>query len=160
MPHYSASDNNGAWETSPAQYVSAFNMAPGTCTAVAMGAESPGFGLRLHPGTVSIRGHALNASGQGGEMTLAVNLVSGRNVTQIWPSQGGRQLIAGTDQVGYATNVDNVQVAAGDSIRFEVHASGETVKRAVELDAIGWLCGGQDRWKQTAPEHDCSALTT
>ncbi len=59
-------------------------------------------------------------------MTLSVNLVSGRNVTQIWPSQGGRQLIAGTDQVGYATNVDNVQVAAGDSIRFEVHASGET----------------------------------
>jgi hypothetical protein len=126
MPHYSASDNNGAWETSPAQFVNAFNMAPGNCTGSCDGSGVARVWVATNPGTISIRGHALNPSGQGGEMTLSVNLVSGRNVTQIWPSQGGRQLIAGTDHVGYATNVDNVEVAAGDSIRFEVHASGET----------------------------------
>ncbi len=126
MPYYSASDNNGAWETSSAQFVSAFNMAPGNCTGGCDGNGVARVWVATNPGTVSIRGHALNSSGQGGEMRLAVNLVSGRNVTQIWPSEGRRQLIAATDQAGYATDVDNVQVAAGDSIRFEVHANGET----------------------------------
>jgi hypothetical protein len=126
MPHYSAGDRNGAWHTSPAQYVSAFNMAPGNCTGSCNGSGVAREWVATNPGTISIRGHALSSIEQGGEMTLTINLVSGRNVTQIWPRQGGGQSIAGADHVGYATNVDNVQVAAGDSIRFEVHASGET----------------------------------
>jgi hypothetical protein len=54
-----------------------------------------------HAGTVSFRGHVLKSNRKGSAgMTVVVNLVSGRNVTQIWPSQGGKQLIAGTDQLG------------------------------------------------------------
>jgi hypothetical protein len=140
MPYYSASDNNGAWETGPAQFVSAFNMAPGTCTGSCDGSGVARVWVAPTPGSVSIRGRALNADGQGGEMTLAVNLVSGRNVTQVWPRQGGRQSITGTDQVGFATNVDNVQVAAGDSIRFEVHANGETSNGAVSwTPSVGYV---------------------
>ncbi len=124
MPRYSAGDNYAAWETSPARYVSAFTMAPGNCTGSCDGSGVARVWVATTPGVVSIRGHALDSDGDAG-MTLAVNLVSGRNVTQIWPSQGGRQLIAGTDQAGYATDVDDIQVAAGDAIRFEVHASSE-----------------------------------
>ena len=66
-------------------------------------------------------------------MKAAVDLVSGRNATRIWPSQSAMQLIAGTDQLGYATDVDNVQVAAGDVIRFEVHGSGDSAS-----DTVSW----------------------
>jgi hypothetical protein len=140
MPHYSASDNNGAWETSPAQYVSAFNMAPGNCTGSCDGSGVARVWVAKNPGAISIRGHALSSSGQGGEMMVAINLVSGRGVMQIWPSQGGGKSIAGADQVGYATNVDNVQVAAGDSIRFEVHASGKTSNGALSwTPSVGYV---------------------
>jgi hypothetical protein len=68
----------------------------------------------------------LKADGQGGTgVTASVSLVSGRNATQLWPGQAGRQLIAATDQVGYSTAVDNVQVFAGDMIRFEVRGNGD-----------------------------------
>jgi hypothetical protein len=83
----------------------------------------------------------LKSNGKGGAgMTVADNLVSGRNVTQIWPSQGGKQLITGTDQVGYATDADNVQVAAGNVLRFEVHADGETSNESVSwTPSVGYL---------------------
>jgi hypothetical protein len=140
MQHYSASDRNGAWQTSPAQYVSAFNMAPGSCTGSCDGSGVARVWVATNPGTISIRGRALNASGQGGEMTVAINLVSGRNITQIWPRRGGEQSIAAADHVGYATNVDNVQVAAGDSVRFEVHASGETSNGSLSwTPSVGYL---------------------
>ena len=60
-------------------------------------------------------------------------LVSGRTATPIWPSPSGKQLIAGTDQVGYATDVDDIQVVGGDVMRFEVHATGNSAP-----DAISW----------------------
>jgi hypothetical protein len=145
MPHYSASDNYAAWETSPAQYVSPFLMAPGNCTGSCDESGVARVWVATNPGTVSIRGHALNSDGDAG-MTLAVNLVSGRNVTQIWPNQGGKLLIAATDQMGYATDVDNVQVAAGDSIRFEVHASGEASNRFVSwTPSVGYVARKTDR---------------
>jgi hypothetical protein len=126
MPNYSASDNNGAWETSAAQYVSAFNMAPGTCAGSCEGNGVARVWLAPRSGTISIRGQVLKADGQGGTgVTASVSLVSGRNATQLWPGQAGRQLIAATDQVGYSTAVDNVQVFAGDMIRFEVRGNGD-----------------------------------
>lgn len=134
MPYYSASGNNGAWESSAAQYVSAFIMAPGNCAGNCDESGVARVWVATHPGTISIRGHVLNSNGQGAAgVSVAVNLVSGRNVTQVWPSQGGKELIAGADQVGYATEVDNVQVAAGDVLRFEVHASGDPAG-----DAVSW----------------------
>ncbi|MGC1422711.1 MAG: hypothetical protein WA815_10225 [Terracidiphilus sp.] len=134
MPYYSASDNNGSWETNEAQYVSAFLMAPGNCAGNCDASGVAREWVATRSGNISIRGHVLRSGGQGGAgMTVAVNLVSGRNQTPIWPSQGGKQLIAGTDQLGYATDVDNVQVAAGDVLRFEVHAD-----RGNSNDSVSW----------------------
>jgi len=68
----------------------------------------------------------LKSDARGGNgVYAAINLVSGRNVTQIWPPSNARQLIAGTDQVGYSTNADNISVAPGDVIRFEITANGD-----------------------------------
>jgi hypothetical protein len=140
MPRYSAIDNNGAWETGPAQFVSAFSMAPGKCAGNCDGSGVARVWIATNPGTISIRGRALNSSGRGGDTTLAVNLVSGGNITQIWPSQAGSQSIGSADQVGYATNVDNVRVAAGDSIRFEVHATGGSSNGSVSwTPSIGYV---------------------
>jgi hypothetical protein len=126
IPRYSASDNNGAWEVSGEQFVSAFNMALAKCTGSCNGGGVAREWVAPQAGRVSIRGHVLKCNGQAGEeMTGAINLVSGSNVTQIWPSQGAKQMIADTDQVGYATDVDNVLVAAGDVLRFEVHADSD-----------------------------------
>ncbi len=116
---------------------SAFNMAPAKCTGSCNGGGVAREWSAPHAGTVSIRGHVLKSNGKGGAgMTVAVNLVSGRNVTRIWPSQGGKQLIAGTDQVRYATDA----VAAGDVLRFEVHAGGETSNESVSwTPSVGYL---------------------
>ena len=85
----------------------------------------------------------MKADGQGGTGVIAaVNLVTGRNVVQIWPSRSGKQSIAGTDQVGYATDVDNIQVAAGELIRFEVHANGDNSHDTVSwTPSIGYVGG-------------------
>ena len=141
MPHYSASDNNGAWETNEAQYVSAFTMAPGNCSGSCDGSAVARAWVANLPGTVSIRGYAMNSNGQrGARTTEVINLVSGGNVTQIWSSQGGKPLIAGTDPLGYATDVDNVQVAAGDVLRFEVHASRDASKESVSwTPSVGYV---------------------
>lgn len=133
MPHYSATDI-GAWETKPGQYVSAFTMAPGSCTA---GCDVSGVArvwVAVHPGTVSIRGLVMAAGGDSGtSVKAAINLVSGGNVIPIWPSQGGKALIEASNHAGLSTDVDNVQVVAGDTIRFEVHGNGNGAS-----DAVSW----------------------
>jgi hypothetical protein len=141
MPRYAASDNNGAWEAGEGQFVSAFNMAPATCTGTCTGGGVAREWVAPQAGTVSIRGRVLKANGETGTgVKAAMELVSGRNVTPIWPSQGGKQSIAATDQTGYATDVDNVQVAAGDVIRFEVHANGDNANEAVSwTPSIGYV---------------------
>jgi hypothetical protein len=141
LPNYSASDSNGAWETSAAQYVSAFNMAPGTCTGSCEVNGVARVWVAPRSGTISIRGEVVKADGQGGIGLLAsVSLVSGRDATQIWPSQAGRQLIAATDQVGYATAVDNVQVSAGDMIRFEVRGNADSSTESLSwTPSIGYV---------------------
>ena len=71
-----------------------------------------------------------------------VSLVQGRNSTLIWPSES-KQLIPRAEQVGYATDVDDVQVAAGDVIRFEVHGNGDGVNDAVSwTPSIGYVWTG------------------
>lgn len=133
MPRYAATDNNGAWEAGTSQYVSAFNMAAAVCTGNCNSGVARAW-VAPHAGTVSIRGRVLKSNGQSGTgMKAAVNFVSGRNTISLWPGQGGKQLIAGTDQSGYATDVDNVQVAAGDVIRFEVHGSEDSAN-----DVVSW----------------------
>ena len=107
MPQFSATDFNGAWEAGPSQYISAFTMAP-----AAGGVARVWVATRR--GTVRIRGRVLAADNSvGSGVNAAINLVSGKAVTQLWPAPIGRQQIAGADQVGYTTNVDEVQVSPG-----------------------------------------------
>jgi hypothetical protein len=144
LPFYAVDDKNGAWEAGAAQYVSAFNMAPASCI------NNRGCGgvarewIAPHAGTISIRGRVLRSDGQAGTgVRAAVNLVSGRNRTLIWPVQDGRQLIASTDQMGYATDLDDIYVSAGDVIRFEIHASGDRSNDAVSwTPSIGYVGSG------------------
>jgi hypothetical protein len=134
MPRYSPVDNNGAWEVSPAQYVSAFDLAPAGCTGSCDTGGVARVWVAPQRGTISIRGRVLKSDASGGSgVYAAINLVSGQNVTQIWPASRGTQFIRGKDQAGYSTDVDNVSVAPGDMIRFEVNANGESAH-----DAISW----------------------
>lgn len=128
LPNYSPADYNGAWEVNPGQYVSAFELTPASCAercdsgGVARVWIAPGSGL------VNIRGRVLKSDAGGGQGVFAkINLVSGRRVSQIWPASGNGQLIAGSDQVGFATDVNDVYVSAGDMIRFEISANGENL---------------------------------
>lgn len=134
LPSYSATDYNGAWEISPARYISAFNLAPASCTGSCDTGGVARVWVAPRSGTISIRGRILKSDARGGSGVYAVvNHVSGRSVTQIWPASGGKQLVAGTDQVGYATDVDYISVAAGDMIRFEVTANGDNA-----YDTASW----------------------
>ncbi len=126
IPGYSSLEYNGTWEVSPNQYVNAFNLAPASCTGACDTGGVARVWVAPRRGTINIRGHVLKSDSRGGSGVYAViNLVSGRNVTQIWPASGGKQLVAGSDRVGYATDVDSVSVAPGDMIRFEVNANGD-----------------------------------
>ncbi len=138
---YSANDHNGAWEASQGQYVSAFNMVPAKCAGSCDKGGVAREWVAPYAGKISIRGRVLTAEGQArATLNAAVNLVSGRNATPIWPIQGGKQLIAGSDQVGFATDVDNVQVVAGDVIRFEVHSNGSDANVALSwTPSVGYV---------------------
>ncbi len=146
MPHYAADDDNGAWETSATQYVSAFNMAPGSCTGSCEASGVARVWVAPHSGTISIRGRALKADEQAGTgVSASINLVSGRNVTQIWPSAGTRKLVGSKEPGGFETDVDNVSVNAGDTIRFEVHANSASANDTVSwTPSIGYVPGSRE----------------
>ncbi|MFZ0747016.1 MAG: hypothetical protein WAM85_21615 [Terracidiphilus sp.] len=130
----SLGDHNGAWEVSPSQYVSAFDLAPASCSDSCTSGGVARVWIAPASGTIDIRGQVLKSDTRGGSgVYAAINLVSGRNVIQLWPASGSRQLVAGADQVGYPTDVDNVSVFPGEMIRFEVQANGDNT-----YDAVSW----------------------
>jgi hypothetical protein len=144
LPEYSATYENGAWmksnaltshaPTSDEPYVSAFNLMPASCSGNCTAGGVARAWVAPREGTVSIRGRVLKLHAGGGNGAQAsINLVSSRGVTQVWPASGGRQLIAGGDQTGYATDLDTVHVAQGDVLRFEVHANGDNT-----YDEVSW----------------------
>jgi hypothetical protein len=161
MPRYAANDNNGAWEAGEGQFVSAFNMAPADCTRTCTSGGVAREWVAPHAGTVSIRGRVLKANGEAGTgINAVVKFVSGRNASQIWPSQGAKQLIAGTDQVGLATDVDDIHVFAGDVIRFEIHASGDRTNDSVSwTPSIGYV-GSNSRVTNASREGSSLPLLT
>ena len=142
MTDFSSTDFNGAWEASPTQYISAFTMEPGSCKGnnCAAGGVARVW-VAPYRGTVKIRGRVFASDNQAGSgVNAAINLISGKNVTQIWPTPSGRQAVAAADQVGYATNIDEIQVTPGEMIRFEVHASGDSSANAVSwTPSIGYI---------------------
>lgn len=132
MQVYSSSDFNGAWEVSPVQYISAFNMMPASCVGSCNAGGVARVWVAPRRGTVRIRGRVLAGDHNAGSgVNAAVNLVSGKNVTQIWPGPAGRQQIGAADLIGYPTNLDEVQVVAGDMIRFEVRSNGDSSRNTV-----------------------------
>ena len=109
-------------------YVSQFDTLPDTCTACWIARDW----VAPSTGTISLRGRALKNDTSGGD---GVQVRITKNGTQIWPTSGGAQAIGATDQVGYATDLDNIAVAAGDSIRFEVNNGGNGDP---SHDAVSW----------------------
>lgn len=133
MSQFSVTDFNGAWEGNPSQYISAFTMAPGACRDNCSGGVARVW-TASHRGIVRIRGRVLASDNSaGGGVNAVINLVSGKSVTQLWPAPAGGQHIASADLVGYATNVDQVDVSPGDMIRFEVRSSG-----ANSANSVSW----------------------
>jgi hypothetical protein len=133
LPEYSSTLENGTWMKSEQQYVSAFNLLPASCSG---GCNSGGVArawVAPRAGTISIRGRVLKTNTRGGGVHASINLVTSGGVTQIWPAAGGTQLIGASDQAGYATDVDTIQVAQGDVVRFEVHANGDNAH-----DSVSW----------------------
>jgi hypothetical protein len=141
ITEYSSTDFNGAWEVSPTQYVSAFAMSPTNCkgnTCVAGGVAR--VWVAPYRGTVRIRGHVLATGSQAaGGVNAVINLVSGKNVTQIWPTPSGRQQVAPSNQVGYATNLDEIQVVPGEMIRFEVRSNGNSPTTVSWTPSVGYI---------------------
>jgi hypothetical protein len=141
LPQYSATLQHGAWMKSEAQYVSAFNLLPASCSRDCTTGGVARAWVAPRSGTISIRGRVLMPDGADGNGAQAsINLVSSRGVMQIWPAEGGRQSIAPTDDAGIGTDVDSIRVAQGDVVRFEVRANGDNAHDAVSwTPSIGYL---------------------
>lgn len=133
MPTYSPSDYNGAWEVSPAQYVSAFALAPASGSPDSAAGGVARVWIAPVDGQVDVRGQILKSDPQGGSGVYAqVSLVSRRAVTPLWP-ESGWQFLAGTDAIGYATDLSAITVHAGDMVRFAVTANGPNL-----YDTVSW----------------------
>jgi hypothetical protein len=134
LPRYSSALDNGAWQTSSRQYVSAFNLSPGECTGNCGSGGVARVWVAPRAGTVNIRGALLKADGSSGSgINAVINLVTGRNVTQIWPGAKGKRMLNGTGPSGYETDVDGIQVSEGDVLRFEVHGNSDRA-----ADVVSW----------------------
>ncbi|MBM7568020.1 hypothetical protein [Paenibacillus sacheonensis] len=134
LPSYDAA--NKWWYQNAAtpwlQRVGKFDMHPGNCAAcdVARVWKAPS------SGTVSLRGQLLKWDIGGGDGIMArITKQSGGTVTQLWPSTGDYALGA-ADQVGTATDLDNVTVAADDLIRFEI---GSGTSGNESYDNTSWV---------------------
>jgi len=134
LPQYSATLEHGAWIKGEAQYVSAFNLLPASCSRACTTGGVARAWVAPRSGLISIRGRVLMPDGSDGDGAQAsISLVSSRGVSQIWPAEGGRQTVAPTDESGFGTDVDSIHVQQGDVVRFEVHANGDN-----QHDLVSW----------------------
>lgn len=110
-------DSTNQWWGSSTGFVSRFGELPNSTSsnwvARAWTASSTG--------TISIRGRIHKDDIGGGD---GVTAKITKNGTIIWPTNGTPQSIAYNDDVGVATDLDSISVAAGDIIRFEVNNGG------------------------------------
>ena len=142
LPQYSTATDNGAWTGNAGGFVSAFNLAPASCSGKCNSGGVAREWVAPATGTVSIRGRVLKAEAGGNGVNVSVKLVSGKTVTALWPKAGGRKLIAGEDQAGLATDLDNIHVSTGDVIRFEVNANGDSAHDTVSwTPSVGYVQG-------------------
>lgn len=117
LPSYSG---DGTWyydSGNPGrQAIYRFEQTPGNCATcdVARVWQAPANGF------VSIRGLILKSDTGGGDGVVARIT---KNGTRIWPASGD-QYIASNNLAGVESNLDQIAVAAGDIIRFEVGSNG------------------------------------
>lgn len=80
-------------------------------------------------GLINIRGRALMSYKTGDGAVIRIT----KNGNRIWPANGDYSL-SGNDQFGINTFIDNVQVQANDTIRFEVENKIDDKKK----DVVSW----------------------
>jgi hypothetical protein len=126
---------NYRWGTANRQ-IRQFSMLPDVSGWVARAWTAP------KAGSISLRGRVLKSDASSGDGVLARIT---KNEVMIWPTTGNAQVIAFNDQTGTDSNLDDVTVAAGDVIRFEV-SSGGAGNVAGDLTswspAVGYTVGG------------------
>lgn len=107
-------DSTNQWWGSSSGYVSRFDLLPNSASSnwVSRAWTAPS------GGTISIRGWVLKNDIAGGD---GVKVCISKNGNVIWPAEGNCQSIAYDDDIGMATNLNSVTVAANDVIRFEVN---------------------------------------
>ncbi len=130
--------------------ISQFEQHPDVCSACWVGRTW----TAATAGTVSIRGRVLKSDTGGGNGIIARIT---KNGTTIW----GPQTVAYNDMVGIESNLDNLAVAAGDVLRFEVNNNGDNTYDSTSWDpsiaytATGtpafkrYYNGGNDHWVTT-----------
>jgi hypothetical protein len=133
MPTYSVKNDEDVWKIEDSSYIGMFDIVPAACLENCDTSGVARVFVAPYSGVISIRGRVLKSDIGGTGVYAAVNFISKDIATQIWPISKGKQFVAGTDQIGYATDVDNISIIAGDMIRFEVHANGDS-----SYDATSW----------------------
>ena len=144
MSRYSATLEHGAWMRSDRQYVSAFDMVPASCSGGCTTGGVARAWVAPRAGTVSIRGRVLMADGESSRGVFAnISVASTHGVAQIWPATPERQLLTPANEAGFGTDVDSIHVEAGDVIRFEVRANGDSAHEAVSwTPSVGYVDQG------------------
>ncbi|WP_307358548.1 hypothetical protein [Microbacterium murale] len=167
--------NAGAEKWTPAGQnvpeITQFDQHPGTTTTgwVARAWTAPS------TGTVSLRGRILKSDNTGlGNGILARITMNG---TPIWPASGAQMVAAGDEYTGVGYVLDNLEVDAGDVLRFETNENGASANDKAswtpsvaytstpdEAYDWGFNSGQESRWKvwgatsTTAEGADLSSL--
>ncbi|QGQ98975.1 hypothetical protein EHS13_30900 [Paenibacillus psychroresistens] len=115
---------NKRWSDGNLNIVSQFWQHPENCS----GCDSARVWTAPMNGTVSIRGWVSKSNAGGNGVLVRIT----KNGTRIWPVAGD-QTIAGNDELGVNTELDNITVVTGDLIRFEVGNNGN-----YSYDATSW----------------------
>lgn len=141
-----ASDNSqSGWRDisnySPSDYMGMREWHDGTGGFVWPGAEHPGPSndtarawTAPSDGVVDITGHVSKIEAAGNGVVLRIT----RNGETIW----GPRTLAATDQQGFDVDVNDVKVAKGDVIRFEINNNGSYISDATNWDPVIAYQGG------------------
>ena len=151
--------------------ITQFDQHPGTSAAnwVARAWTAPS------TGTVSLRGRILKSDNAALGNGILARIT--KNGSQIWPASGTQTIAAGDEYTGVGSVLDNVVVNAGDVIRFETSANGDSsydkaswtpsvayTSRPSQAYNWGFNGGHEAGWNvygatsSTAPGTDLSAL--
>lgn len=101
--------------TSGGGYIDRFNQLPDGCAGCGVARAWKA----IATGTISIRGRVFKNDASGGD---GVKVAILKNTSVIWPTTGAPSPLDANDLSGLDTNLDGINVTAGDQIRFAVYA--------------------------------------